>query len=58
LALADIATAPKGPGQLLAAFPHLLAWLSDHRLAGPQDGGCWPAKLWQWGQTKRLGRLV
>jgi hypothetical protein len=58
LAVADIAAAPKGPHQLLAAFPHLFAWLSGHGLADPQDDHRWLAKLWQWGDSMKLGRLV
>lgn len=58
VAIDDIAAGPKGPAQLLAAVPHLLAWLHDQGLAVAEDGARWLEKLGEWGQRANLGRLV
>lgn len=56
--VADLATGPTGPARLIAAVPHLVAWLSD--VGRPlAEGRCgWLATLWQWGNGAKLGRLV
>jgi hypothetical protein len=57
-ALTDLGTAAAPATQLIAAVPHLLSWLAQvgHPLA---DGGRrWLARLWEWGNGAKLGRLV
>ena len=67
LALADISGLAKVPCQLIAAVPHLVAWLWDKGLriieegagAGyPLGAARWLSTLWQWGHGTKLGRLV
>jgi hypothetical protein len=58
LALADIAEALTGPSQLLAAVPHLVAWLNDRGLMMVEGSKRWLSTLWQWGHKVKLGRLV
>lgn len=58
LALADIADFPKGPCQLVAAVPHLVAWLGDNGMRIVEGGKRWLSTLWQWGHGVKLGRLV
>jgi Domain of unknown function (DUF6431) len=58
VAVADLAIGPTGPARLIAAVPHLVAWLSDVGLP-LEEGRCgWLATLWQWGNGAKLGRLV
>lgn len=58
MALEEISAFPKGPRQLLAAVPHLLAWLSDNGLRLEEGSKRWLSTLWQWGHRTKLGRLV
>lgn len=58
LALADIASFPKGPCQLVAAVPHLVAWLDNSGLTMVEGSKRWLSTLWQWGHGIKLGRLV
>lgn len=44
--------------QLVAAVPHLVAWLRDKGHALPEAGSRWLATLTRWGQAAKLGRLV
>ncbi len=58
VAVADLARVRRGPEQLIAAVPHLVAWLGD--VGVPVRGGSrsWLATLGQWGNGAKLGRLV
>lgn len=58
LALVDISGFPKGPCQLVAAVPHLLAWLANSNLTMVEGSKKWLSTLWQWGHGVKLGRLV
>ncbi|MDO8674369.1 MAG: hypothetical protein Q7O66_23425 [Dehalococcoidia bacterium] len=69
MALADISGFPKGPCQLIAAVPHLVAWLVNSGLTMFDGAGAGPARvlgtsvrwlstLWQWGHVAKLGRVV
>lgn len=58
LAITDISGFSQGPRQLLAAVPHLVAWLSDNGLRMVEGGKRWLPTLWQWGHGAKLGRLV
>ena len=58
VALSDLAIQPNPPAQLVAAVPHLLVAL--HEAGGTVAGGSgrWLATLWQWGNSRKLGRVV
>jgi hypothetical protein len=56
--LADLATVPPGPAQLIAAVPHLVAWLGDHGVAVGSGRRGWLAAVWQWGNGATFGRLI
>jgi hypothetical protein len=56
--LADLARIATTPGQLIAAVPHLIAWLGDVGVSVSADGRSWLATLGQWGNGVKLGRLV
>jgi hypothetical protein len=58
LLLVELGALPKGPRQLLAAVPYLVAWLADNGLALPEGAACWLSTLARWGQAAKLGRLV
>ncbi len=58
LLLAELGALPKGPRQLVAAVPYLVAWLADNGLALPDGAACWLSTLARWGQAIKLGRLV
>ncbi|MDO8691245.1 MAG: DUF6431 domain-containing protein [Dehalococcoidia bacterium] len=58
LVLAELAALPKGAAQLIAAVPHLLAWLRENGFAAPEGVGRWLATLTRWGLVSKLGRLV
>lgn len=58
LALDDIAGFSRPPQQLLAAVPHLVAWLRDQGLAVAEGHVRWLATLSLWGNVAKLGRLV
>ena len=58
LAVEDISTKPSPTGQLLAAVPHLLAWLHGHGVQAPTGGIHWLATLSRWGHAAKLCRLV
>lgn len=58
LALADMVAAPSRPQRLVAAVPHLVAWLHERGVGVGEGLRRWLALLWQWGNGARLGRLV
>lgn len=58
MALADITAGHQSPRQLLAAVPHLLAWLHDRGMTIGEGGKRWLPTLGIWGQLCKLGRLV
>ena len=58
LAIADISALPTAPKQLLAAVPHLIAWLRDSGLDLPPRPKGWLETLWQWGHAVKLARPV
>jgi Domain of unknown function (DUF6431) len=44
--------------QLVAAVPHLVAFLRDSGVEVAEGAARWLATLWQWGHSQKLGRLV
>ena len=58
LVVAELAKLAKPPGQLMAAVPHLLAFLQENGLEVASGTSRWLATLWQWGHSQKLGRLV
>lgn len=58
VAVEEVATRAKVPAQLLAAVPHLVAFLHDHGVEVAAGVRRWLPTLWQWGHGGRLGRLV
>jgi hypothetical protein len=58
LALADMGAVESQPRQLVAAVPHLIAWLRGRSLGGGAGHGGWLSVLSWWGRGARLGRLV
>jgi hypothetical protein len=53
-----MATASRAPAQLVAAVPHLVAFLRDNGVNVVDGSTRWLATLWQWGHAMKLGRLV
>jgi len=58
VALDEMAIASRAPAQLVAAVPHLVAFLRDNGVNVADGSTRWLATLWQWGHTMKLGRLV
>ena len=58
LLLAELGALAKGPAQLVAAVPHLVAWLRESGFALPEGAGRWLPTLARWGQAAKIGRLV
>ncbi len=58
VALADLGERPDVSAQLVAAVPHLLAELREAGVGIVEGSRRWLATLWQWGQERKLGRLV
>lgn len=58
LALEELAKQPSVPQQLLAAVPHLVAFLHDSDINIGTGATRWLSTLSQWGQALRIGRLV
>jgi hypothetical protein len=62
VAVEELAKQPNAPQQLVAAVPHLLAFLRDHVRDRDIDHALgasrWLSTLWQWGHSQKLGRLV
>lgn len=56
--VAELATVPSGPAQLIAAVPHLVAWLAEVGVRVMEGRRGWLATLGQWGNGAKLGRLV
>ncbi len=54
----ELAKYPETPRQLIAAVPHLVAFLAESGLHIAEATTHWLSKLWQWGSSQRLGRLV
>jgi hypothetical protein len=58
ITVADLASVSAGPAQLIAAVPHLVAWLGEVGMPVVEGSRSWLATLWQWGNGTKLGRLV
>ena len=58
LLLGELGGLAEGPAQLLAAVPHLVAWLRESGFALPEGADRWLPALTRWGQSAKLGRLV
>ena len=58
VAVEELAKQPNVPQQLVAAVPHLLAFLRDHVRDHALGASRWLSTLWQWGHPQKLGRLV
>lgn len=58
IALADLAEHPDPPSQLVAAVPHLLVGLREAGITVARGSERWLGTLWQWGNGRKLGRLV
>jgi hypothetical protein len=56
--IADLARFATRPARLIAAVPHLVAWLGDVGVPVAADGRWWLATLGQWGNGTPLGRVV
>ncbi len=56
--LADLARFATRPARLIAAVPHLVAWLGDVGVPVAADGRWWLVTLGQWGNGAKLGRVV
>lgn len=56
--LADLARVATPPGQLIAAVPHLVAWLGEVGVPVAGRPANWLATLGAWGNGVKLGRLV
>ena len=57
-ALADLGEHADPPGQLVGAVPHLLVGLREAGVSVANGSGRWLATLWQWGNGRKLGRVV
>jgi hypothetical protein len=58
VAVEDLAKQSNVPQQLVAAVPHLVAFLRDHQRDHASSATGWLSTLWQWGHSQKLGRLV
>lgn len=58
LAVEELARLANQSRQLVAAVPHLLAFLRGNGLEVASGTSRWLATLWQWGHSQKLGRLV
>lgn len=58
VAVAELASVSQAPRQLVAAVPHLVAFLRDSGVAVTSGASRWLATLWQWGHSQNLARLV
>lgn len=58
LAVDDIAAQPSVPRQLLAAVPHLVAWLKERGIRPLAEPDKWLPTLARWGHGAKAGRLV
>ena len=58
LAVADISAESSAPRQLVAAIPHLAAWLEKYRIGLTERAVGWLPALARWGHAAKLGRVV
>ena len=58
VAVEELARYIGAPRQLIAAVPHLVAFLAESGLHIAEATTPWLSKLWQWGHSQKLGRLV
>lgn len=58
VAVDDLASESKACRRLVAAVPHLVAFLRDNGVTVAEGATRWLATLWQWGHSQRVGRLV
>ncbi len=58
VAVEELATGSKASQQLVAAVPHLGAFLRDHGVEIAEGAARWLSTLGQWGHSQKLGRLV
>lgn len=58
VALTDLGEHPDPPAQLIAAVPHLLVALREAGVSVANGSERWLATLWQWGNGRKLGRVV
>ena len=58
VAVADLARVPSAAEQLIAAVPHLVAWLREVGVVVAEGSRSWLGTLGQWGNGAKLGRLV
>jgi hypothetical protein len=56
--IADLARFATRSAQLIAAVPHLIAWLGEVGVPVARGGANWLATLQGWGNGVKLGRLV
>lgn len=56
--LADLGAHRDPPAQLIAAVPHLLVALREAGVSVANGSERWLATLWQWGNGRKLGRVV
>jgi hypothetical protein len=58
VAVEELASESRAPERLVAAVPHLVAFLRDSGVAITEGATRWLAILWRWGHSQGLGRLV
>jgi hypothetical protein len=58
IALADLGEQHAPPAQLVATIPHLLVGLREAGVRIANGSERWLATLWQWGNGRKLGRVV
>lgn len=58
LLLAELGALAEAPAQLIAATPHLVAWLRESGFVLREGAGRWLPILTRWSQASKLGRLV
>jgi len=58
VAVEELASGSTASQRLVAAVPHLVAFLRDNGVEVTSGATRWLATLWQWGNNSKLGRLV
>lgn len=58
VAIESLAREPSTSRQLVAAVPHLIAFLGESGVRVAGGATRWLSTLWRWGHAARLGRLV
>jgi hypothetical protein len=58
VAVETLAREPNTSRQLVAAVPHLLAFLGESGVRVADGAARWLVTLWRWGHAQKLGRLV